>query len=431
MNRIGSEDPDNSKGTCPENQDCADKPSLSESKGDTALLPVKHLDSKKEILLDLMKVCLKIGLTSFGAPTAHIAMMENEFVRKKGWVSEEQFLELLAAANLIPGPNASETCYHVGYLRAGYPGMLVAGISFISPALLSSLALAWAYGHYGALPAVDGLFYFLNPLVLAIVLDSSWRIGKSSLKGWQQILIFALVLAGILLKVNETLLLLGGGALGILLHYWLTKAPEKPKSAMLFSLAPWPLVLASVRPLLDVLSVAWERVGQIFLYFLRTGSVLFGSALVLFALIEKDVVTRFGWLTAQQLSDAIAIGQITPGPVLSASTFVGYMAGGFWGALAASVGVFLPSFVLVALTAPLLSRMRETPWASAFLKGVNAAVVALILAVCWQLGQNGLTDWVRVALFAGGLGLLAGAKWPPYALVLLGLGLGLARVFLF
>lgn len=387
-----------------------------------ALLPLKTR------LLELFLVCLKIGLTSFGAPTAHIAMMENEFVRKNKWVTEEHFLDLLSAANLIPGPNASETCYHVGYVRAGYPGLLVAGLSFISPAFLTSLLLAWVYMRYGSLPQIEGIFYVLNPLVLAIVLETTWRIGKSSFKGWKQIAIFLLAVVAKLLGVNEAVILIGGGVLGALLHHLLAEWPKGlPPTQWMLAFLPLPAITDFVQ---NTAAQAKESFSTIFLYFLRTGSVLFGSALVLFALIEEDVVNRFGWLTSQQLTDAIAMGQITPGPVLSASTFVGYIAGGLGGAAAATFGVFLPSFLIVAATAPLVKKMRENHLAHSFLRGVNAAVVALILFICISLAQNALVDVWTLGLMLAGLAVLLFTKSQPYVLVIAGFVLGLLRVLI-
>jgi len=382
----------------------------------------------KSRLLELFLVSLKIGLTSFGAPTAHIAMMENEFVRKKKWITEEHFLDLLAAANLIPGPNASETCYHVGYVRAGYPGLFVAGIGFIGPAFAFSLLFAWIYMTYGSLPQIEGVFYLLNPLVLAIVLETTWRIGKTSFTGWKQILIFALAVAAKLLGVNEAIILIGGGVVGILLHHVMVKWENGvPPTQLLLAFLPLPAIAEFVG---KVAKQGKETFWNIFIYFFRTGSVLFGSSLVLFALIEKDVVNRFGWLTAQQLTDSIALGQITPGPVLSASTFVGYIAGGFGGAAASTLGVFLPSFLIVAATAPLVKKMRENHLASSFLKGVNPAVVALILFVCISLAQNALVDvWTVLALLAG-LAVLLFTKAQPYVLVLAGFVLGILRVLI-
>lgn len=380
----------------------------------------------KKKLIELMLVSLKIGSTSFGAPTAHIAMMEDEYVRKRQWVTPEEFLDLLAVANLIPGPNASETCYHVGYLYAGYPGLFVAGFSFILPAFITSMVLSWVYVRFGSLPQIEGLFYFLNPLVLGIVLVTTWRIGRSSLTSWEQYTLFGLAIAGKLLNVNEVLIMLGCGALSVLVYYALKRKSGTPGN-LLFSIVPLPLIGMAIKMMLETVS---ERAWQIFWYFLRTGAVLFGSSLVLIALIEKDVVNRFGWLTTQQLTDAIAVGQITPGPVLSSSTFVGFIAGGFWGGVASTVGVFLPSFIIVAITAPLVKKLRENEITSAFLGGVNAAVVALILMVCVNLAQNALVDvWTVAVLVAGVLGLVL-LKAQPYMLVLTGLAMGLIRALI-
>lgn len=380
----------------------------------------------KKKLIELMLVSLKIGSTSFGAPTAHIAMMEDEYVRKRQWVTPEEFLDLLAVANLIPGPNASETCYHVGYLYAGYPGLFVAGFSFILPAFITSMVLSWVYVRFGSLPQIEGLFYFLNPLVLGIVLVTTWRIGRSSLTSWEQYTLFGLAIAGKLLNVNEVLIMLGCGALSVLVYYALKRKSGTPGN-LLFSIVPLPLIGMAIKMMLETVS---ERAWHIFWYFLRTGAVLFGSSLVLIALIEKDVVNRFGWLTTQQLTDAIAVGQITPGPVLSSSTFVGFIAGGFWGGIASTVGVFLPSFIIVAITAPLVKKLRENEITSAFLGGVNAAVVALILMVCVNLAQNALVDvWTVAVLVAGVLGLVL-LKAQPYMLVLTGLAMGLIKALI-
>ena len=404
-------------------------PSAESASSDAELDSAKAQESPlKTRLLELFLVTLKIGLTSFGAPTAHIAMMENEFVRKKKWITEEHFLDLLAAANLIPGPNASETCYHVGYVRAGYPGLVVAGLGFIGPAFAFSLLFAWIYMTYGSLPQIESVFYLLNPLVLAIVLETTWRIGKTSFNGWKQILIFALAVGAKLLGINEAIILIGGGVVGILLHHLMVKWENgTPPTQLLLAFLPLPAIAEFVG---KVAEQGKETFWNIFIYFFRTGSVLFGSSLVLFALIEKDVVNRFGWLTAQQLTDSIALGQITPGPVLSASTFVGYIAGGFGGATAATLGVFLPSFLIVAVTAPLVKKMRENHLASSFLKGVNPAVVALILFVCISLGQNALVDiWTVFALLAG-LAVLLFTKAQPYMLVLAGFVLGILRMLI-
>lgn len=389
----------------------------------------ENLPPLRTRLIELFLTTLKIGMTSFGAPTAHIAMMEREFVRKKKWISEEVFLDLLSAANLIPGPNASETCYHVGYIRAGYPGLLVAGIGFISPAFIISMVVAYFYMAYGSLPQMESIFYILNPLVLAIVLETTISLGKSSLKGWKQILIFVLAIGAKLLGVDEALILIGGGFVGVLLHHVLEKpANGQPPTQLLMSLLPIPGLSTY---LVQAVEKVQATFSNIFLYFLRTGSVLFGSSLVLFALIEEDVVNRFGWLTSQQLTDAIALGQIVPGPVLSASTFIGYIAGGPGGAIAATLGVFLPSFIIVAITAPLVNKLRENHLTGSFLKGINPAVIAMILFVCINLGQNALVDvWTWLAMIAG-FALLFFTEAQPYVLILAGFAIGILKIVFF
>ena len=381
-------------------------------------------ESQSSRLKSLILTCLKIGLISFGAPTAHIAMMENEFVRKRKWISEDQFLDMLAAANLIPGPNASELAYHVGYVRAGLPGLALGGLAFILPAFLASAILGAIYVKYGALPFVGGLFYFVNPLVLAIVIDTTWRVGKSSLKGWEQFLIFGLTIAASLVGGNETVILLSAGALGVLLHYWLKQKQQPPLA--LWSFVPLPL-LGLVPLFINALPILENRLVQIFLYFLKTGAVLFGSSMVLFGLIQNDVVNRFGWLTPHQLSDAITVGQITPGPVLSSTSFIGFLSGGWAGAALATLGVFLPGFILVAVTAPILMKLRESKVAQSFLKGVNASVVALILMVAINLGRTGLVDVWTILLFVVGLFVLLKFEVTPVYLVITGILLGVIK----
>ena len=385
-------------------------------------------ESRNSRMKSLVMVCLKIGLTSFGAPTAHIAMMENEFVRKRKWISEEQFLDMLAAANLIPGPNASELIYHIGYVRAGLPGLILGGLAFIIPAFLISAILGMVYVKYGKLPLAGNLFYFLHPLVLAIVVDTTWRIGKSSLKGWVQLLIFSLTISASLLGGNETIILLVAGGLGILLHYWLKQKKQYPMAMLSF--LPIPLV-GFVPLFVNALPILENKLVQIFLYFLKTGAVLFGSTLVLFGLIQNDVVNRFGWLTMQQLSDAITVGQITPGPILSSSSFIGFLVNGWAGATLATLGVFLPGFILVAVTAPVLMKLRESKVAQSFLKGVNASVVALILMVAINLGRSGLVDLWTVFFFAAGFFVLFKYEVTPVYLVITGILLGIIKALFF
>ena len=382
--------------------------------------------SKRSSLKELIAVFLRIGVTSFGSPTAHIAMMEHEVVRKRGWITEEHFLEMLAATHLVPGPNATEMAMHIGYVQAGYLGLIVAGISFILPSFIATVAMAWLYIRYGSLPQTAAIFYVLNPLVLAIVINTVWSIGKTSLLGWQSVLIFGLALVSAFLGVDELIILLGSAILGLLLYHTLTKPPEKVALSM-FSLAPLPLLIPFLQQ-----SANWlqSKVVQLFLYFLRTGAVLFGSALVLFPLVKDDVVTRFGWLSLPQLVDAIAVGQMTPGPVSSAVTFIGYMVAGMPGAIAATVGLFLPSFLIVMVLGPLLARMSKSLIAKAILKGVNAGVVAMLISIVITMGKNALVDVWTVLLLAGGLAGMFLLKLEPYWLVLAGITIGIVTALL-
>lgn len=400
-----------------------DEPVQADTPETPAVVPART----KAALWEFVLVCLKIGMISFGAPTAHIAMMENEFVRRRKWISEEMFLEALSAANIVPGPNASELCYHMGYLRAGYPGLILGGLAFITPAYIATTALAMLYVRYGALPQIGQMFYVLNPLVLAIVIDTTWQISKMSFKGWEQFVIFGLALGAKALGVNETLILLLSGLLGVLLIHTL-KTNQRANAP---PLAAFALPIISLSGLLRQTAAWWNsKLVHIFLYFFKTGSVMFGSAMVLFALVEKDVISRFGWVNMQQLADAIAAGQITPGPVTSASAFIGYLAGGIPGSILATIGVFLPSFLIVMLTAPLLAKLRASKVAKAFLKGINVGVVALILAVVWVLGQNGLVDVWTWLLLAAGLFAMIKLKCQPYILIFAGLALGTIRALL-
>ncbi|KUK70419.1 MAG: Chromate transporter [Anaerolineae bacterium 49_20] len=378
--------------------------------------------TKPSSLKDLIAVFLRIGVTSFGSPTAHIAMMEHEAVRKRGWITEEHFLEMLAATNLVPGPNATEMAMHIGYVEAGYPGLIAAGTSFILPSFIATVAMAWLYIRYGSLPQTAAIFYVLNPLVLAIVINTVWNMGKASLKAWQSVLIFGLALAAALLGVDELIIIFGAALLGLLLIYVLKNPPQKA-ALSLFSLAPLPLLIPFLQHSADWLH---SKVVQLFLYFLRTGAVLFGSALVLFPLVKDDVVTRFGWLSLPQLVDAIAVGQMTPGPVSSAVTFIGFMVAGLPGAIAATIGLFLPSFLIVMALGPLLAHWAKSSIAKAILKGVNAGVIALLISIVIAMGRHALVDVWTALLLAAGLAGMFVLKLEPYWLVLAGIGIGIA-----
>jgi chromate transporter len=326
---------------------------------------------------ELARLFIRLSLTAFGGPPAHLAMAEDEVVRRRGWLTREQFLDLIAATNLIPGPNSTETMIHVGYTQRGVVGAVLAGACFIIPAALISLALAALYTATGALPAVGTLFWGLRPAIAAIIAVAAWRLTPAALK-------------------NRDLAALFGASLALLVGGWLPEAAVIVGAGLLYALyrAGRGAAAALLIPLAQIAVEIGERASasalDLFWYFLRIGMVLFGSGYVLFAYIQGDVVGAFGWLTQRQLLDAIAIGQFTPGPVLTTSTVVGYLVADLSGALAATVGIFLPSFVLVLITAPYIPRMRRSRFLSAFLDGANAAVAAAIAATLIDLGQTAL-----------------------------------------
>jgi chromate transporter len=341
---------------------------------------------------ELAGLFLKLGATAFGGPAAHIALMEDEVVRRRQWLSREEFLDLLGATNLIPGPNSTELAMHVGRRRAGWAGLVVAGGCFIVPAALIVAAIAWAYVKFGTLPAAQGLLYGIKPVIIAVVVQALWGLGRSALKTrWLTVVgmtVAVLTFAG----VNELVLLFGAGALMGFGGAW---ARQSGGRVACFT----PLLGAAALPLTTAANaVVPFSLGSLFLFFLKVGSVLFGSGYVLLAFLRADLVERRGWLTESQLLDAIAVGQFTPGPVFTTATFIGYVLGGPWAALLATVGIFLPAFFFVAISGPLIPWMRRSPVAGAFLDGVNAASLALMAVVAWQLGVSALVDWLTVLL---------------------------------
>jgi chromate transporter len=373
-------------------------------------------DPKKSARLkELARIFLKLGIIGFGGPAAHIAMMEEEIVRRRKWITREYFLDLVGATNLIPGPNSTEMAIHIGYIRAGWPGLAVAGISFILPAVLITAVFAWAYMKFGSLPKIIPFFYGIKPAVLAVILFAIWRLGKTAVKSWRLLAIGLCVTLASLLKMNEVAVLLIGGLIGMI---WLRlSAREKIPYGKQAILA---LVCAVIDLILNKARVSAETVGmmavgfggsigfslpKLGLFFLKIGAVLFGSGYVLVAFLEGGLVHDYGWLSQRQLLDAIAIGQFTPGPVLSAATFIGYVISGVPGAVISTVAIFLPSFFFVAALNPIVPRLRQSPWTSAFLDAVNVSSVALMLAVIMKLGQTTLTGWPAWAISMAALGV--------------------------
>ena len=350
---------------------------------------------------------LRLGFTAFGGPAAHIAMMRDEVVRRRGWLSDERFLDLMGAVNLIPGPNSTELAIYLGYLRAGWPGLLVAGACFIGPAMGIVLALAWAYVALGATPAAGWLLYGIKPVVIAIIVVALLGLGRVALRSTTALIFAALVLVAYLLGGNELVLLFGAGALFAVVR-WLLERRNVPPSASgaagglaagVGRIVRSPAALATTTSA-TATSVAVASFSQLtlFLTFLKIGAVLYGSGYVLLAFLRDDFVLRLHWLTDRQLLDAISIGQFTPGPVFTTATFIGYVLGGLPGALLATLGIFLPSFAFIPLLHRLAGAMRRSRWTGAILTGVNVAAVALMAGVTAQLARAALVDVVTVGL---------------------------------
>ena len=353
----------------------------------------------KGSLLEVAQVFFKMGCIAFGGPAAHIAMMEEEVVNKRKWMSRQHFLDLIGVTNLIPGPNSTEMTMHCGHERAGIPGLFVAGFSFIFPAVVITGFLAWLYVTYGSLPNVEPFVYGIKPAVLAIIAGAVLKLGKKALKGWELGFLGVLVIAASLLGFNEVTVLLIAGVLGTIYFTSKSKLNDSPKS-----IAPLILLQASSSALLKITSV------KVFWTFLKVGSVLYGSGYVLFAYLDAELVTT-GWMTQQELMDAIAVGQFTPGPVLSTATFIGYQLTGFWGAVAASLGIFLPSFLFVLLLNPLIPKMRKSKVLGYFLDSVNVAAVAVMAGVLIEMSRVVLiNDWRAIVIAVISIGVTFGLK---------------------
>lgn len=345
-------------------------------------------------LWELARLFLKLGTIAFGGPAAHIAMMEDEVVRRRRWLPKEKFLDLLGATNLIPGPNSTELAIHIGYRQAGWPGLIIAGSCFILPAALIVTAFAWAYVRYGSLPQAARLLYGVKPVIIAIILQALWSLARTAAK--TKFLIVIGVLAAVLsfLGLNELLVLFSAGAVVALVR--LAGDFGKGAKKRLVSLTgPFAFLIqaASNTEVTTPLGLL-----PLFLFFLKVGSVLFGSGYVLLAFLRGDLVERWHWLTNAQLLDAVAVGQITPGPVFTTATFIGYLLAGPKGAVIATIGIFLPAFVFVAISGPLVPRIRKSPAAGAFLDGVNIGSLALMLVVTYELGRTALIDPITIGL---------------------------------
>ena len=422
-------------------------------------------------LRELAALFLRLGVTAFGGPAAHIAMMRDEVVDRRRWLSDREFLDLVAATNLIPGPNSTELAIHLGYRRGGLAGLALAGVCFILPAALIVGGIAWAYARYGATPQVGWLMYGIGPVVIAIVVQALWKLGQAALSRWAYAPVGAAALAAALGGVNELAVLSAGGAVGLALAL----RPTGPGRAAVFTwLATLPAALAhllrgtaaaatqagatadaatsaatqagttadaaatQVGTTADAAAAAGSIAGTalagaaaatgaavpftltgLALFFLKVGSVLFGSGYVLLAFLRADLVERWGWLTDQQLIDAITVGQVTPGPVFTTATFIGYLLGGWMGAALATAAIFAPGFFFVAVTQPLIPRLRASQALGGCLDGVVAASLGLMAAVTWQLAQAAVVD-VTTALIASTAALLLFRRRPNSTWLILG-----------
>jgi chromate transporter len=372
-------------------------------------------------LAEVAVVFLKLGALGFGGPAAHVAMMRQEVVERRGWVSEQEFLDTLGVTGVIPGPGSTQMAIYLARRRAGWPGLVVGGACFILPAMAIVLALAWAYVEYGATTIGRGLLYGITPVVVGIVADAVIRLGRTAVRTIRLAVLTGLVVVGWILGAPVLLLLLGAGAAEALAAHAHTWRDRGAAAVALFGI---PLGAASggARGTQAHGVSLWD----LFLEFLKLGSVVFGSGYVLFAYLQHDLVDHLHWLTPQQLVDAIAAGQVTPGPVFTTATFVGYLVAGFWGGVVATFAIFLPSFLLVAAFGWIVPHLRRWTWSAAALDGINAAAVAVMAAVTWDLADVAVIDVLTALLAAGAFVVML--RWRPNFLWLLLAGAGVGVV---
>ena len=363
---------------------------------------------------------LKLGTLAFGGPAAHIAMMEAEFVRKRHWITEEDFLDRLGAASLIPGPSSTEVAIFIGHSKRGWPGLIVAGTCFIIPAAVMVSFIAAAYVRYGALPQVAGILYAIKPVVIAIIAQALWNLGRTALKTWLLACVGAASAALSFFGIDPIIVLLCAATISGAIQ--LASTNTKQTSALtLVPISRW-LALGAATALAGP-----PRLMRLFLSFLKIGALVFGSGYVLLAFLRTEFITRLHWLSEKQLIDAVAVGQFTPGPVFTTATFIGYLSAGVPGAILATLGIFLPGFLLVALSGPLIPKLRRSPLAGAVLDGVIAGSLALMAVVAWQLGKAAIVDWLTLLIAAAGLASLLWLKISPAWLILGAAILGIVK----
>ena len=365
--------------------------------GDSTSREAENLPARSEALRELAALFLRLGTLAMGGPAAHIAMMEDEVVRRRRWMTHERFLDMLGVCNLIPGPNSTEMAIHIGQLRAGFAGLVVAGACFILPAAAIVVAIAWMYVRYGTMPQAVGLLYGIKPVIIAVVLQALWGLGRTAIKSRLLAAIAIVSFIAALFDVNDMIVLIGGGVVMMAIR------AVEDRDAARATLAALPTVAtraSAVKPAAIAAAVVAVpfSLTTLFLFFLKVGAVLFGSGYVLLAFLRTDLVDRLHWLTQAQLLDAVAVGQVTPGPVFTTATFIGYILGGFRGAVVATLGIFLPSFFFVSISGPLIPHLRRSPLAGAFLDGVNVGAWALMAAVTLFLARAAVVDVITMIL---------------------------------
>ena len=374
-------------------------------------------------LPELVRLFLRLGLTAFGGPAAHVAMMEDEVVVRRKWLTRQQFLDLLGATNLIPGPNSTEMAIYIGLRRAGWLGLVAAGVCFILPAALLVSLIAWAYLRYGALPQAAGILYGVKPVVIAIILQAIWRLGRTALKTRFLVALGAVAVTLGFLGTNPLVLLFGAGLAAAFARRITARKP--PLILPLLSVAA-----TQAAPATALAAAAPVALWPLFLVFLKVGALLFGSGYVLLAFLRADLVEHLHWLTEGQLLDAVAVGQVTPGPLFTTATFIGYLLAGPSGAVVATVGIFLPAFFLVAASGPLIPRLRKSAIAAAVLDGVNVGALALMVVVATQLISAAIIDRVTLVLALASAVALLRYKVNSTWLVLIGAAVGLLTCML-
>lgn len=362
----------------------------------------------KNNLKEIAKLFLKLGIIGFGGPAVHIAMMQHEIVVKKKWLTEQHFLDLIGATNLIPGPNSTEMAIHIGHEKAGWKGLIIAGFCFIFPAVIITGFFAWLYKEYGQIPEVEPFLYGIKPAIIAIILSAIFPLARKSIKTIQLGIIGAIVLLLSLLHYNEIILMFGTGLVALIIYY-LKQNTNKSINAFI----PLTLFQVSNNNLISTTNL------NLFLIFLKIGAILYGSGYVLFAFLDAELVST-GLLSRTQLIDAIAVGQFTPGPVFSSVTFIGYQINGFSGALFSTIAIFLPSFAFVALLNPLVKKMRHSQLFSTFLDAVNVASIAIIISICFEMGNDTIIDWRTILITLLSIVVIFNCKKINSAFIVLG-----------